>query len=176
MSPTTPGHPPPDPPALIPRGRQQSHALYHTRSYNTPTPLFAGKPFTDFESTTVVPELVTAAHGIVLDLGPGSGNQIERFDASKIEHVYGVEPNTAFTDFFMQRLAGTKVGMDGKYTLVHCGIEDSDVLDKYGLVEGSVDCVVSMQVMVSLDFRRLDTGRRLVIVLTCTAVLSPEAG
>lgn len=112
------------------------------------------KPFTDFESTTVVPQLVTAAHGIVLDLGPGSGNQIERFDASKIEHVYGVEPNTAFTDFFMKRLAGTKLGVDGKYTLVHCGIEESDVLARYGIVEGSVDCVVSMQVMCSLP--RLD--------------------
>lgn len=89
----------------------------------------------------------------MLDLGPGSGNQIERFDASRIEHVYGVEPNTAFTDFFMKRLASTKLGMDGKYTLVHCGIEDSDVLERYGVVEGSVDCVVSMQVMVSLSFR-----------------------
>lgn len=84
----------------------------------------------------------------MLDLGPGSGNQIERFDASKIDRVYGVEPNTAFTDFFLNRLAGTKLGVDGKYTLVHCGIEESEKLARFGIVEGSVDCVVSMQVMV----------------------------
>lgn len=107
------------------------------------------KPFTDFESTTIVPDLVADAHGIVLDLGPGSGNQIERFDAAKIERVYGVEPNTAFTDFFLNRLAGTKLGVDGKYTLIHCGIEESDKLARFGIVENSVDCVVSMQVMVS---------------------------
>lgn len=88
----------------------------------------------------------------MLDLGPGSGNQVHRFDASKIEHVYGVEPNTAFTDFFMKRLRATQLGSDGKYTLVPCGLEEADVLERFGVVEGMFDCVVSMQVMVSVFF------------------------
>lgn len=130
-------------PTKVPNAHPFTSSARHQHS------TLAGQPITNFESTTAVPQLVVSAHGIVLDLGPGSGNQLERFDASKIEHVYGVEPNTAFTKFFMERLKGTKLGVDGKYTLVPCGIEDSDVLAKFGIVEGSVDCVLSMQVMVS---------------------------
>lgn len=92
-----------------------------------------------------------SAYGTVLDLGPGTGNQLDRFDASKINHVYGVEPNTAFTEPFMKRLQESKLGQDGKYTLIPCGIEDGRVLDSFGVVEGSVDCIVSMQVMVRLQ-------------------------
>lgn len=139
--PFAPFHPPPPlPPRPCPS---------HRRAPTNPYPL-AGKPITDYESTTAVPQLVASAHGTVLDLGPGSGNQLERFVASQIEHVYGVEPNTAFTEFFMERLKRTKLGVDGKYTLVPCEIEDSATLRRFGLGEGSVDCVVCMQVMVSL--------------------------
>lgn len=97
-----------------------------------------------------MPALVASAHGLVLELGPGSGNQLARFDAARIAHVYGVEPNTAFAGAFAARLRGTKVGIDGKYTLVPCGIEDAGTLEGFGLRAGSVDCVVCMQVMVSL--------------------------
>ncbi|CAN8106431.1 unnamed protein product [Discula destructiva] len=121
--------------------RDQAFArFYHETSQN----------FIAYESTTAVPGLVASAHGIVLDLGPGAGLQLARFDAAKIEHVYGVEPNTAFAGAFAERLRGTPLGGDGKYTLVPCGIEDSDVLGRFGIGEGSVDCVVSMQVMCSL--------------------------
>lgn len=102
-----------------------------------------------------MPQLVASAHGVVLDLGPGTGNQLERFDASKIEHVYGVEPNTAFTKPLMERLRTTKLGQDGKYTLIPCGIEDEETLARFGVVEGSVDCIVSVQVLVSLCFSPL---------------------
>ncbi|KAF3760602.1 hypothetical protein M406DRAFT_358247, partial [Cryphonectria parasitica EP155] len=98
-----------------------------------------------FEATTAVPGLVASAHGIVLDLGPGAGIQLPHFDASKVEHIYGVEPNTSFRRAFLDRLQTSKVGLDGKYTLIPCGIEDREVLARYGLGEGSVDCVLSAQ-------------------------------
>lgn len=91
-------------------------------------------------------------HGVVIDLGPGSGNQLARFDTRRIAHVYGVEPNTAFAnEAFAERLRRTDIGAEGKYTLVPCGIEDAaEVLERrYGVREGEVDCVLSMQVMVS---------------------------
>lgn len=99
-----------------------------------------------------MPTLVAAAHGVVVDLGPGPGNQLARFDPRRVDHVYGVEPNTAFANAaFADRLRGTEIGAEGKYTLVPCGIEDAaEVLGlRYGVGEGDVDCVVCMQVMVS---------------------------
>lgn len=87
---------------------------------------------------------------MVLDLGPGAGTQLHRFDAARVAHVYGVEPNTAFAPAFNDRLRESPLGQDGKYTLVPCGVEDSEALARFGIVEGSIDCVVSMQVMVSL--------------------------
>lgn len=87
---------------------------------------------------------------MVLDLGPGAGTQLHRFDAARVAHVYGVEPNTAFAPQFNDRLRELPLGQDGKYTLVSCGVEDGEVLARFGIVEGSMDCVVSTQVMVSL--------------------------
>lgn len=141
--------------------RLSLRALYHKppafpkKKYHvfadTPTP---GHNFIAFESTTPVPSLVASAHGVVVDLGPGAGNQLDNFDASRVAHIYGVEPNTAFAPAFTGRLRETPLGQDGKYTLVSCGIEDSETLARFGVVEGSVDCVVSMQVLVSFPFLR----------------------
>ncbi|KAJ0120299.1 hypothetical protein N8I77_002443 [Diaporthe amygdali] len=109
-----------------------------------------GHHFAAYEATTPVPSLVASAHGVVLDLGPGTGNQLNYFDRTRVAHVYGVEPNTLFAPRFAERLRDTALGQDGKYTLINCGIEDGEALARHGVVEGSVDCVVSMQVMCSL--------------------------
>lgn len=113
------------------------------------TILRTGHNFIAFESTTAVASLVPAAHGTVLDLGPGAGTQLDRFDAARVDHIFGVEPNTAFAPAFNGRLRETALGQDGKYTLVPCGVEDGETLARYGIVEGSIDCVVCMQVLVS---------------------------
>jgi SAM-dependent methyltransferase len=49
--------------------------------------------FSAFEDTTEIPALLAAAHGIVLELGPGVGGQCHRFDQNKVTHVFGVEAN-----------------------------------------------------------------------------------
>lgn len=113
-----------------------------------------------YESTTAVPALVASAHGVLLDLGPGSGNQLARFDPRRVTHAYGVEPNAAFVPAMAARLASNKSGGDAagglgiggdKYTLfAPCGLEDVDAaLAGVGVGVGELDCVVSMQVMVS---------------------------
>lgn len=114
---------------------------------------FQGHGFAEYEATGPVPRLVASAHGVVLDLGPGTGSQLDRFDAARVAHVYGVEPNAAFREGFLARLRSTPLGVDGKYTLVNAALEDIGGDDLPGgmsvVREGGVDCVVSMQVMVS---------------------------
>jgi len=112
-----------------------------------------GHHFSAYEDTTPVPGLVASAHGVVLELGPGTGNQLSRFAAPTITHVYGVEPNTAFADALMARLASeeTPAALRDRYTPVFCGVEDRGTLARQGVVPGSVDCVVSMQVLCSVE-------------------------
>ncbi|KAI0596339.1 methyltransferase type 11 [Biscogniauxia sp. FL1348] len=109
--------------------------------------------FIAFENTTVVPSLISAARGVVLELGPGPGNQIHRFDASNVEFVYGVEPNPHYKKDIDAKLAGPG-GLD-RYKLITCGIEDSDVLRREGVVEGSMDTVLSIQVLCAVDDPKL---------------------
>lgn len=86
-----------------------------------------------------------AADGIILELGPGPGNQIHRYDTSRVQHIYGVEPNHYFKDDIDAKLL--KHGLRDKYRLIACGIEDSDVLREEGITEGSLDSVLCIQVL-----------------------------
>jgi SAM-dependent methyltransferase len=86
-----------------------------------------------------------AADGIILELGPGPGNQIHRYDTSRVEHIYGVEPNGYFKDDIDANVH--KHGLRDKYTLISCGIEDSDILREEGIREGSLDSVLCIQVL-----------------------------
>ncbi|KAI1264602.1 methyltransferase type 11 [Xylariaceae sp. FL1019] len=106
--------------------------------------------FIAFENTTTVPSLVKCATGRVLELGPGPGNQIHRYDPAQIEFVYAVDPNPHFAIDIAAKLQ--KVGgLDDKYKFIACGIEDSDVLRNEGITEGSLDSITSIQVMCAVD-------------------------
>ncbi|TGJ86275.1 hypothetical protein E0Z10_g2487 [Xylaria hypoxylon] len=101
--------------------------------------------FIAFEDTTIIPSLVQAATGVVLELGPGPGNQIHRFDTSLISHIYGVEPNDHFKDDINAKVE--KHSLQDKYKLIVSGVEDSDVLRQEGITEGSLDSVLCIQVL-----------------------------
>ncbi|KAL2867566.1 class I SAM-dependent methyltransferase [Aspergillus lucknowensis] len=101
--------------------------------------------FIAYEDTTIVPSLVQAASGVVLDLGPGPGNQIHRFDTSQVTQVYGIEPNPHFKETI--DIISDKHNLRDKYKLITCGIEDSDVLRAEGITEGSMDTVLCIQVL-----------------------------
>lgn len=73
------------------------------------------------------------------------GNQIDRFDKSKIDHIYGVEPNSAFLSTLLAEVE--KTGLQEKYTLILGLVEDKDLLEKYGLKENSVDSIVCLQTL-----------------------------
>ncbi|KAJ5635735.1 methyltransferase type 11 [Penicillium longicatenatum] len=101
--------------------------------------------FIAYENTTVVPSLVQAADGVVLELGPGPGNQIHRFDTALVKRIYGIEPNPLFEDAINAKLE--KHNLRDKYKLIACGVEDSDVLREEGITEGSLDAVLCIQVL-----------------------------
>ena len=100
------------------------------------------------DAMTGVPELVAKAHGTVLELGPGSGTQIPRYDVSKIDRIYGVEPNVDLHDALRGNVK--KHGLSDIYTIVPCVIEDFAKLKEYGLEPETVDTVTSMQVLCSV--------------------------
>ena len=100
------------------------------------------------ELETDVPKLVSEAHGTVLEVGPGSGNQLPRYDISKIDRIYGVEPNVNLHDALRSNIK--KHGCSDVYTIVPCGLEDLDKLREYGIKTESIDTVVSVQVLCSV--------------------------
>ncbi|KAJ5213953.1 hypothetical protein N7449_001122 [Penicillium cf. viridicatum] len=109
----------------------------------------ASDGFIAYEDTTIVPSLVQAAGGVVLELGPGPGNQIHRYDTSLIKHVYGIEPNPHFKDSINAKL--DKNNLRDKYKVIVCGVEDSDVLREEGITEGSLDAVLCIQVLCAVN-------------------------
>ncbi|KAL5116408.1 hypothetical protein ACEQ8H_005644 [Pleosporales sp. CAS-2024a] len=101
--------------------------------------------FIAFEDTTIVPSLVQAATGLVLELGPGPGNQLHRFNVTNVDCIYGVEPNRHYEEIIDAKVANH--GLQDKYKLVIAGIEDSDVLRAKGIAKGSMDTVLCIQVL-----------------------------
>ncbi|KAL6239853.1 hypothetical protein BDW75DRAFT_197549 [Aspergillus navahoensis] len=101
--------------------------------------------FIAFEDTTIVPSLVCAAKGVVLELGPGPGNQIHRFDTTAVQYIYGVEPNRYLKEDIDAKLE--KHGLTDRYKLLICGIEDSNVLRGEGISEGTLDAILCIQVL-----------------------------
>ena len=97
----------------------------------------------------MVPSLVQAASGVVLELGPGSGNQLHRFNSAQIDRTYGIEPNGHYKDSINAKVE--KNGLQGTYELIVAGIEDSDVLRAQGIIEGSMDTVLCIQVLCALQ-------------------------
>lgn len=70
------------------------------------------------------------------------GSQLDRFDKSKIDHIYGVELNPAFASPLLAEVETTK--LQGKYTLILGAVEDESLLATYGLNAGSVDSIVCL--------------------------------
>ena len=104
--------------------------------------------FAKEDEETAIPRLVSKASEVVVELGPGIGSQLPRYDTSKITKVYGVEPNVD-----LHKSLGEKVkasGLTNIYEIVPCGIEDIAKLEKHGILLGSADTVLSVQVLCSV--------------------------
>ncbi|KAH0563150.1 hypothetical protein GP486_002288 [Trichoglossum hirsutum] len=95
-----------------------------------------------------VPELVHSSTGVVLELGPGSGEQLYCYDIEKITHIYGVEPCLALIPALKAKIK--ELGLQDKYTIVPHVVEDLGKLMEYGVEEGGVDTVLSIRVLCSV--------------------------
>ena len=83
-----------------------------------------------------------------MEIGPGSGNQLSRYNKSAITKIYGVEPNRDLHAALRQTIKDT--GLSDIYEIVPCGVEDFDKLREYGVLEGSIDTLMSVQVLCSV--------------------------
>ncbi|TVY23576.1 Methyltransferase-like protein [Lachnellula hyalina] len=101
--------------------------------------------FIAYEDTTCVPSLVCSAHGKALELGPGPGNQIQRYDPSLVKFIYAIDPNPHYEDAITAKVK--KLDLQDKYKFLACGVEESEILRKEGIEEGSMDTVLSIQVL-----------------------------
>lgn len=100
------------------------------------------------EEETDLPSLDAKAYGTVVEVGPGSGNQLSRYNKAAITKMYGIEPNVDLHPALRQTIKQN--GLSDIYTIVPCGIEDFDGLRKYGITEGSIDTIMSVQVLCSV--------------------------
>jgi len=105
--------------------------------------------FIEIESTrTPVPQLVPQASGLVLELGPGMGNQLRRFDKSKVTRVVGVESNAHFAPDILLQVK--EQGLEDVYELLTYSVDDRSALERHGIVAESLDTVLSIQVLCSV--------------------------
>ncbi|KAL8643146.1 MAG: hypothetical protein Q9226_008425, partial [Calogaya cf. arnoldii] len=95
-----------------------------------------------------VPRLVASATGTILELGPGSGNQVSRYDRSKITKIYGIEPTFSLHPQLRENIK--KAGLSDIYTIVPCGIEDVNTLRQHGVDQEAFDTVLSVQCLCSV--------------------------
>lgn len=104
--------------------------------------------FAEGDNATVVPTLVAQASGIILELGPGIGSQLPRYDKSKVTKIYGVEPNADLHEALRREVK--KAGLTDVYEIVPCGVEDVVALKQRGITLSSIDTVLSVQVLCSV--------------------------
>ncbi|KAL3418441.1 methyltransferase domain-containing protein [Phlyctema vagabunda] len=102
------------------------------------------------ENCTPVPRLVGMARGQVLELGPGSGNQLPRFTRSATSQIYGLEPNKQLFHLLRDEVIA-KQNLGDIYISINATLEDDEVLKSRGIEAGTIDTVVCMQVLCSVS-------------------------
>lgn len=109
--------------------------------------IFFGPRARDNAAPTVGP-LMQSAKGIVLDVGPGSGQWLYLYSPRRnpnITKVYGVEPNLEHHPALHQTIK--REGLQDIYEVVGVGAED---LQSVGIKPASVDTIVTLQVLCSV--------------------------
>ena len=85
-------------------------------------------------------KILDQARGRVLEVGAGTGETVKYYDRTKVDVVYGVEPNlAALADL---RAKVVKYGMEDKYEILPFGVEDEKKMSEAGVMPGSIDTIV----------------------------------
>lgn len=107
-----------------------------------------------------IDELMSRVKGVVLDVGPGTGEQSYHFRAGQIEMVYGIEPNQFMHERLLEKAKAA--GLAGKYTAVLAGAQPDSLLPalrKHGIIsknssnlpdKGIFDSIVAIKVLCSV--------------------------
>ncbi|KAL9023448.1 MAG: hypothetical protein Q9196_007194, partial [Gyalolechia fulgens] len=104
--------------------------------------------FAEEEAKNGLPALISSASGTIIELGPGSGCQVDRYDPKKVTKIYGLEPCKGLHAQLRENVK--KAGLSDVYTIVPCGLEDVECLRKYGVDRETFDTVLSVQVLCSV--------------------------
>ncbi|KAF1962947.1 S-adenosyl-L-methionine-dependent methyltransferase [Byssothecium circinans] len=90
------------------------------------------------EMPGAINELLSKSSGIVLDVGPGSGELLNRFNSSKIMAIYGAEPAVDLHPGLLEN--AQKAGFGDRYHALLCGGEPESLipaLHKSGILKVS---------------------------------------
>ncbi|OCL14687.1 hypothetical protein AOQ84DRAFT_280523 [Glonium stellatum] len=129
--------------------------------------------------------LLKTAHGVVLDVGPGSGEQLPRFYPDKIDIMYGAEPSIYLHPGLLKN--ADKAGFGSKYRALQCGGEPESLIPalakvgalNVGASQGAFDAIVCVRVLCGVPrpeetiqglYRLLKPGGRL---LVCEHTVNP---
>lgn len=110
--------------------------------------LLEGPILTRDDGVNGLPELIESASGTIIELGPGSGCQLNRYDPKKVTKIYGLEPCQGLHAKLREN--AKKAGLADVYTVVPSGVEDVECLRKYGVDREAFDTVLSVQVLCSV--------------------------
>jgi len=97
----------------------------------------------------VTPLIQNNARGVLLDIGPGSGQWLFLFARAlnpNITKIYGVEPNAGLHAEL--RANAERAGLGEIYEVIGCGAEELG--SKGGVKPGSVDTIVTVQCLCSI--------------------------
>lgn len=93
-------------------------------------------------------EIIAHANGNILEVGPGAGHTIAYYDSEKVTKIVGIEPFVELHSHIRASIERNK--LSNKYDLVAASIEDSHILAEHGVVPGSLDTIVCVQVLCSI--------------------------
>lgn len=89
----------------------------------------------------------------MLEIGAGTGETVKYYDKSKVDVVYGVEPNLEALPGLRKQLV--KNGIVEKYEILGFGVEESEKMKEAGVFPGSIDTIVCVPPLPRFYFRSL---------------------
>ncbi|EHY60300.1 hypothetical protein HRR83_000062 [Exophiala dermatitidis] len=106
-------------------------------------------------SATLVPPILSRAHGVVLDIGPGSGSHVSLFaENANVTAIYGAEPCVGLHAPLQARINEAK--LTDKYHILNCSADKKAIVDalaKEGVSvtdEGVFDTIACVRVLCSV--------------------------
>lgn len=123
--------------------------------------------------------LLSSIHGMILDIGPGSGEQLHHYSSSMVDKIYGAEPATKLHSKLQSK--ANDAGFGDKYHVLSCGAQPQSLIPalagagvfKNGAADGAFDEIVSIRVLCGVPdleetvdglYRLLKPGGRLIVM------------